>query len=394
MTSTEDIRATLANVIDPELHADIVDLGMVGDVTINDGAVSVGLALTIASCPMRGQIESDIERRVGALPGVESVDVHTTVMSQDQRSTLMERARLRARETAAETAVDATTRVIAVSSGKGGVGKSSLSTNLALAISAQGHSVGLMDADIWGFSTPRMLGAMDTRLVANEDRKILPTKAHGIHLVSTGLMLDDENTALMWRGLMLSKAVEQFLNDVAWPSDLGYLVIDMPPGTGDVQMALARMLPQAEMVVVTTPQLAAQRVAARVADMARRSHMPIVGVIENMAGFTTPDGQHFDIFGTGGGAALAADLGVPLLASVPIDPRVASGADAGTPVVIGQPASPAATAIVSAADRITEILPPLSLDTCVGRLGTLLAELDEPTNVAVPAVSPPGAIDV
>ena len=376
MTTAEDIRATLAKVIDPELHADIVDLGMVGDVAIADGAVSVGLALTIASCPMRGQIESDIERRVGALPGVESVDVHTTVMSQEQRSTLMERARLRARESAAETSVDPSTRVIAVSSGKGGVGKSSLSTNLALAIAAQGHSVGLMDADIWGFSTPRMLGAMDTRLVANTDRKIIPIEAHGIHLVSTGLMLDDENTALMWRGLMLSKAVEQFLNDVAWPSDLGYLVIDMPPGTGDVQMALARMLPQAEMVVVTTPQLAAQRVAARVADMARRSHMPIVGVIENMAGFTTPDGQHFDIFGTGGGATLAEDLGVPLLGSVPIDPGVATGADAGNPIVLDDPGSPAATAITAAADRITEILPPLALDNCVGRLGTLLAELD------------------
>lgn len=376
MATEAEIRATLANVIDPELHADIVDLGMVGDVTIDGGLVTVGLALTIASCPMRGQIESDIERRVGALPGVDTVEVRTTVMSQEQRSTLMERARMRARETATPTAVDPTTRVLAVSSGKGGVGKSSLSTNLAIAIAAQGHSVGLMDADIWGFSTPRMLGAGDERLTANEDRKIIPMQAQGIHLVSTGLLLDDEGTALMWRGLMLSKAVEQFLNDVAWPTDLGYLVIDMPPGTGDVQMALARMLPQAEMAVVTTPQLAAQRVAARVADMARRSHMPIVGVIENMAGFTTPDGQHFDIFGTGGGESLADELGVPLLASVPIDPGVATGADAGTPIVQSHPDAPAAAAIIHAAARITEILPPLALDTCVGRLGALVAELD------------------
>jgi ATP-binding protein involved in chromosome partitioning len=375
MVSEADIRTTLASVIDPELHADIVDLGMVGAVTIADGAVTVGLALTIASCPMRGQIESDIERRVGALPGVDTVEIRTTVMSREQRATLMERARMRARETATPTAVSPSTRVIAISSGKGGVGKSSLSTNLALAISAMGHSVGLMDADIWGFSTPRMLGAGNTRLVANEDRKIVPTLAHGIHLVSTGLMLDDEDTALMWRGLMLSKAVEQFLHDVAWPSDLGYLVIDMPPGTGDVQMALSRMLPQAEMVVVTTPQLAAQKVAARVADMARRSHMPIVGIIENMAGFTTPDGQHFDIFGTGGGAALANDLGVPLLASVPIDPRVAEGADAGTPVIVDAPDSPASVAIEAAAARITDILPPLALDNCVGRLGVLINDL-------------------
>ncbi len=381
MVSEADIRSTLASVIDPELHADIVDLGMVGDVTIADGAVTVGLALTIASCPMRGQIESDIERRVGALPGVETVAIRTTVMSQEQRSTLMERARMRARETATPTSVNPSTRVIAISSGKGGVGKSSLSTNLALAISAMGHSVGLMDADIWGFSTPRMLGAGSARLMANEDRKIVPEVAHGIHLVSTGLMLDDEDTALMWRGLMLSKAVEQFLHDVAWPSDLGYLVIDMPPGTGDVQMALARMLPQAEMVVVTTPQLAAQRVAARVADMARRSHMPIVGVIENMAGFTTPDGQHFDIFGSGGGESLADDLGVPLLASVPIDRGVATGADVGIPIVLGDPGAPAAKAIIKAADRITAILPPVALDSCVGRIGALLAELEEPADV-------------
>lgn len=389
MVSEADIRSTLASVIDPELHADIVDLGMVGDVTIAEGAVTVGLALTIASCPMRGQIESDIERRVGALPGVDTVEIRTTVMSQDQRSTLMERARMRARETATPTTVNPSTRVIAISSGKGGVGKSSLATNLALAISAMGHSVGLMDADIWGFSTPRMLGAGDARLMANEDRKIVPKLAHGIHLVSTGLMLDDEDTALMWRGLMLSKAVEQFLQDVAWPSDLGYLVIDMPPGTGDVQMALSRMLPQAEMVVVTTPQLAAQKVAARVADMARRSHMPIVGIIENMAGFTTPDGQHFDIFGTGGGAALADDLGVPLLASVPIDPRVAEGADAGTPVVVEAPDSPASIAIEAAAARITGILPPLAMDNCVGRLGVLLDELatSSPTASTAPGQS-------
>ncbi|MGI9529137.1 MAG: Mrp/NBP35 family ATP-binding protein [Acidimicrobiia bacterium] len=376
MVSQSDVLAALANVIDPELHTDIVDLGMVGDVVIDGSAVTVGLALTIASCPMRGQIESDIERRVGALPGVESVDIRTTVMTQDQRSTLMERARMRARETATPTSVNPATRVIAVSSGKGGVGKSSLSVNLALAIAAQGHSVGVLDADIWGFSTPRMLGAGDERLTATEDRKIQPTVANGVHLVSTGLLLDDEDTALMWRGLMLTKAVEQFLNDVAWPSDLGYLIIDMPPGTGDVQMALARMLPQAEMVVVTTPQLAAQKVAARVADMARRSHMPIVGVIENMAGFTADDGSRYAIFGAGGGAQLATELGVPLLASVPIDPRVAEGADAGKPVVIDRPDTPASIAILEAAERVTEILPPAALDSCIGRLGALAAAVE------------------
>lgn len=375
MPTETDIRDILKHVIDPELGADIVDLGMVGDITINGDVATVGLALTIASCPMRGQIEGDLRRRVTSLPDISSVEIVTTVMSQEQRSSLMERARMNARENAAPTAIDPTTRVIAISSGKGGVGKSSLSVNLALAIAALGHSVGLLDADIWGFSTPRMLGATDTRLAANEDRKIIPTLANGIHLVSTGLLIDDEETALMWRGLMLSKAVEQFLNDVAWPSDLGYLVVDMPPGTGDVQMALARMLPQAEMVVVTTPQLAAQRVASRVADMAKRSHMPLVGVIENMAGFTADTGETYDIFGSGGGAELAADLDIPLLGSVPIDPSVSTGSDAGEPIVIDRPSSPASMVIGEIAVQITEILPPLALDNCVGRLSVLFDEI-------------------
>jgi ATP-binding protein involved in chromosome partitioning len=375
MTTEIDIRTALANVIDPELGVDIVDLGMVGDVTIEDGVATVGLALTIASCPMRGQIEGDLQRRVTALPGISRVDIVTTVMSQEQRSTLMERARMAARENATPTAVNPTTRVIAISSGKGGVGKSSLSVNLALAIAAQGHSVGLLDADIWGFSTPRMLGATDVRLTANEDRKIVPTVVNGIHLVSTGLLIDDEGTALMWRGLMLSKAVEQFLNDVAWPTDLGYLVVDMPPGTGDVQMALARLLPQAEMVVVTTPQLAAQRVASRVADMARRSHMPLVGVVENMAGFTADTGETYDIFGSGGGATLAADLDIPLLGSVPIDPSVSVGSDAGQPIVIDRPTTPAAIVIRDIASQITDILPPLAMDNCIGRLSVLVNEI-------------------
>jgi ATP-binding protein involved in chromosome partitioning len=378
MVTTQDVTAALKHVVDPELHADIVDLGMVGDITIEGPLVTVGLALTIASCPMRGQIESDIERRVGALPGVDDVAIKVTVMSQEQRSTLMERARMNARENAAPTAINPSTRVIAISSGKGGVGKSSLSANLALAIKKQGHTVGLLDADIWGFSAPRILGAVDTRLEANTDHKIVPSIAYGIHLVSTGLLLDDEDTALMWRGLMLTKAVEQFLNDVAWPQDLGYLIIDMPPGTGDVQMALARILPQAEMVVVTTPQLAAQKVAARVADMAKRSHMPIVGVVENMAGFTTDSGEHYAIFGEGGGEGLADDLGVPLLGSVPIDPLLASGGDEGTPIILVQPGAPAAAAITAVATAITEILPPLALDNCVGRLGALLDELATP----------------
>lgn len=368
-----DVNAALERVIDPELGANIVDLGMVKDVQIAAGAVKVKVALTIAACPLRDQIENEVVRKLHAVPGVDDVAVEIGAMTQAERSQLMERARLRAREQAEPTMVHPNTRVVAVSSGKGGVGKSSLSANLALAIAGQGHRVGLLDADIWGFSIPRILGLGGERLTAGVDKKIVPAAAHGIQVVSTGLLLEDEDTALMWRGLMLSKALEQFLRDVAWPQNLDYLILDMPPGTGDVQMALSRLLPQAEMVVVTTPQLAAQKVAARVADMARRSHMPVIGVIENMSGFTAPDGEHYPLFGSGGGEALAVDLGVDLLGSVPLDPRVAEGGDSGTPVVTANPGSPSAVAISGAAKKLTDLLPPIADDGCSARL-TLVAE--------------------
>jgi ATP-binding protein involved in chromosome partitioning len=373
MVQMTEIEAALARVIDPELGANIVDLGMVKDVRIDHGTVTVKIALTIAACPLRDQIENEVVRKLKAVPGVMDVAIEIGAMTQAERTALMERARLRAREQAEPTMVHPNTRVVAVSSGKGGVGKSSLSANLALAIAGQGYRVGLLDADIWGFSIPRILGLGGERLEANSDGKIIPADSHGLQVVSTGLLLDDEDTALMWRGLMLSKALEQFLRDVAWPQDLDYLLLDMPPGTGDVQMALARLLPQAEMVVVTTPQLAAQKVAARVADMARRSHMPVIGVIENMSGFSTPDGQHYPLFGSGGGEALAADLGVELLGAVPIDPRVAEGGDAGSPVVVVEPKSAAAVAISAAGKTLTSLLPPIADDGCSARL-TLVAE--------------------
>ncbi len=375
MTTRNDIEAALRGVIDPELNADIVDLGMVGDITIDGSDVSIGVALTIAACPMRDQIESDVLRKVKAIPGIETVSVNVTAMDSRQRSELMGKVRLRARENAEPTMINPQTRVIAVSSGKGGVGKSSLSVNLALAISALGHSTGLLDADIWGFSVPRMLDSVDARLDAGDDRKIRPLRTAGLEVVSTGLMIDDEDTALMWRGLMLSKALEQFLTDVAWSPDLGYLIIDMPPGTGDVQMALSRMLPQAEMVVVTTPQRAAQKVAARVADMARRSYMPVVGVVENMSGFTTEDGRHYDLFGSGGGSELADQLGVPLLGQIPLDPNVVNGGDEGRPVVSADPDGPAGTAIRLAADRLLELVPPAAADTCTARIAVLEEQL-------------------
>jgi ATP-binding protein involved in chromosome partitioning len=372
--TVDDIRSALRGVVDPELGADIVELGMVRDITLTDGVATIGIALTIAACPMRDQIEGDVMRKVTAIPGVDSAVVQVTAMTERQRSELMSVARRTAREGAAPTMVNPLTRVIAVGSGKGGVGKSSVTVNLAIALRRAGFNVGLLDADIWGFSIPRMLG-IDARLEADEDRKIQPALAKDIHVVSTGLLIDDEETALMWRGLMLSKAVEQFLHDVAWPSDLDYLLIDMPPGTGDVQMALARLLPQAEMVVVTTPQKAAQKVAARVADMARRSFLPVVGVIENMAGFTADDGTHYDLFGSGGGSELAHDLGVPLIGQIPLDPKVVGGGDDGAPVAEAHPDSPSGAAFIAAAARLIELVPPAADETCTARIAVLMEQL-------------------
>jgi ATP-binding protein involved in chromosome partitioning len=368
-----DIEAALRGVVDPELGADVVALGMVRGIDLQDGAATIHLALTIAACPLRGQIEGDIVRKVSALAGIDRVEVRVAAMSPEERASLMEVARRKAREQAEPTMVHPLTRVIAVGSGKGGVGKSSLSVNLAAALAAAGRRVGLLDADIWGFSIPRMLGVTGFRLQAGPDRKIAPLEAAGLQVVSTGLLLDDEDRALMWRGLMLSKALEQFLRDVAWDPGLDYLVLDLPPGTGDVQMALARLLPQAEMVVVTTPQQAAQKVAMRVADMARRSYLPVVGVVENMSGFTTEDGRHYALFGEGGGRELADELGVPLLAQVPLDPYVVAAGDTGRPVVAAHPEAPSARAIIAAAGRLQELVPPAAAETCSARVA-LLAE--------------------
>ncbi|HEU4319510.1 MAG TPA: Mrp/NBP35 family ATP-binding protein [Acidimicrobiia bacterium] len=363
----EQVMRTLEGVRDPELGGNVVELGMISDVSIEDGTVDIGLALTIAECPMRNQLEGDTRRRVAAMPGVETVNVRTTAMTKRQRAELMSVARRRARENAEPTQVSSTTRVIAIASGKGGVGKSSMSANLAAGLANRGFAVGLLDADIWGFSVPRMMGATG-KLEADATTKLIqPVEAHGVKVVSTGLIIESEETALMWRGLMLSKALEQFLKQVDW-GDLDYLILDMPPGTGDVQMALTRMLPQAEMVVVTTPQPAAQRVAIRVADMARRSHMPVVGVIENMAG---------DVFGSGGGKDLADELGVPLLASIPLDQSVVSGGDNGTPVILDPASSPAGTALEVAVDMVTAVVPPADLETCTGRIAKLIADLED-----------------
>ncbi|MFZ0493882.1 MAG: Mrp/NBP35 family ATP-binding protein [Acidimicrobiia bacterium] len=371
----DHIMTALKGVLDPELGSDIVDLGMVQSVSLSpDGSVTVGVALTVAACPMRDRIEDDVIRKVSALDGVTSVNVETRTMDAEQRSALMSVARQQAREHAEPTSVNPLTRVVAVGSGKGGVGKSSVSVNLAFSLADLGHRVGLLDADIWGFSIPRLVGT-EERLTARDDRMIVPADIGGIQVVSTGLIVESEDTALMWRGLMLSKALEQFLRQVSWSADLDYLIIDLPPGTGDVQMALSRLAPQAELVVVTTPQMAAQKVAARVADMARRSFLPVLGVIENMAGFTCEHGTTYHLFGEGGGTRLAGDLGIPLLGRIPLDPHVVSDGDAGSPIVRSHPETATATAFKDVAARLIDALPPAGQETCTGRLARILNDV-------------------
>jgi len=383
--SSEDVIDVLRGVMDPELGDNIVDLGMVRGAEIVGGRVDITIALTTAGCPLRATIKSDVECRVEVLPGVEKVKLIWDELNAAEKTRVMERARSHARDRALPTKVPPMTRVLAIASGKGGVGKSSVTANLAMQLARKGFTVGVMDADIWGFSIPRMLG-VDGRLeaVASDDGdgrgEIIPeevSKEPGLlKIVSTGLMVDTEETALMWRGLMLAKAVEQFLHDVKW-GEMDYLLIDMPPGTGDVQMALSRLLPQAEMIVVTTPALSAQKVAVRVADMARRSHMPILGVIENMSAFVAPDGSRHALLGEGGGERLAADLGIPLLGSVPLEPAVSAGGDEGDPVVTRDD-SVAGAEFRAITDRLVEkIAPPRNMTGCSAHmLNAVEAALD------------------
>jgi ATP-binding protein involved in chromosome partitioning len=337
----EEVRNLLRAVIDPELGDNIVDLGMAGDITMADGIVTIGVKLTIRGCPLRAQIQKDIRSRLEVHPWVTKVKIDWGEMTADERTAVMSRARWNARENATDTAVPTGARILAIASGKGGVGKSSVTVNLAAALAAAGKTVGVLDADIWGFSIPRMLGMPDRleaqKIDGREKPMIMPNErrvGNGLlKVVSTGMLVEDEGTALMWRGLMLTKAVEQFLNDVQW-GHLDYLVIDMPPGTGDVQMGLARMLPRTDLLIVTTPAVSAQKVAIRAADMARRSFLRVAGVIENMSAFECDHGESYALFGKGGGQALADEIGVELLGQVPIEPTVAAGGDAGQPVVL------------------------------------------------------------
>ena len=374
--TADEVRNLLRAVIDPELGANIVDLGMATDVSVgDDGVVTISVKLTIKGCPLRAQIKNDIESRLETHPGVSKVKIDWGEMNTQERSEVMTKARWNARENATDTAVPVSARVLAIASGKGGVGKSSVTANLAVALAAQGRTIGVLDADIWGFSIPRMLGMADRlearRIDGSEKPRIIPNERRVgsglLKVVSTGMLVDDESTALMWRGLMLTKAVEQFLNDVHW-GDLDFLLIDMPPGTGDVQMGLARMLPRTDLIIVTTPAVSAQRVAIRAADMARRSFLRVAGVIENMSQFTCEHGSTYALFGEGGGAALARDIGADLLGQVPIENAVAHGSDTGEPVALSG-SSPAAEVFRDIAKQIiAATVPAGEMAGCSARL--------------------------
>jgi ATP-binding protein involved in chromosome partitioning len=358
----------LRAVVDPELGDNVVDLGMVRSVDVApDGTVEVVVALTIAGCPLRAQIERDVVGRISPMPGVGAVKVRTGEMDAAERQAVMARARRNARDHAPPTAVPDSARILAVASGKGGVGKSSVTVNLAVALARRGLVVGVLDADIWGFSVPRLLG-MDGALEARDGKMVpleLPVGDGLLRVLSMGF-LADEDRAIMWRGLVLNRAVQQFLQDAHW-GQLDYLLIDLPPGTGDVQMGLARMLPRTEMVVVTTPPLAAQLVAARAADMARRGYLRVAGVIENMSDFTCEHGTTYALFGSGGGTRLATELGVPLVGTIPLHPDLAKGGDDGRPVALGS--GELATVFAELARTLAEdVAPVIEAGGCTGRM--------------------------
>ena len=374
----------LRGVIDPELGSDIVDLGMAKGAAVDPstGDVVVTIALTTSGCPLRAQIQRDVRARVGSLPGVGKVTLDWTEMTQEEKSSAMGKARWNISQRPEETALAPTTKVVLVASGKGGVGKSSVTVNLAAAIAATGRTVGVLDADIWGFSVPRMLN-VEGRLAGRErdgQKLMVPHEkkvGEGVlRVISMGFLVEDEESALMWRGLMLNRGVTHFLQDVDWGQDLDYLFIDMPPGTGDVQMGVAKLLPRAEVIVVTTPATAAQKVAVRAVSMARKSYLRVAGVIENMSAFTCDHGETYALFGEGGGEALAHDAGVPLLGQVPLEPSVAAGGDTGEPVALGS--GPAAEAFRAIADHIlNEAIPPAELAGCSARmLDAAVAALD------------------
>jgi ATP-binding protein involved in chromosome partitioning len=355
MPTQEEIRQALKIVIDPELRHNIVDLGMVRSIEQpEEGRVDVVVSLTTPGCPIRSHFQKGVATAVRALEGVRQVNVGFDVLSQQEKTGLQQR--LGRRDGLPTGALAAVKNVICVGSGKGGVGKSTVTANLAAALALEGMQAGAMDADVWGYSIPRMLGVHGKPRVSAE-RKILPLPAAGgVKAISIEHFLEREDQAITWRGPMLHKAIRQFLEDVDW-GELDYLLIDLPPGTGDVSMTLAQLLPQARFVVVTTPQPAAQKVATRAAETAGRFDLEIAGVVENMSGFTTPSGERFTIFGEGGGQLLADELDVPLLGKIPLQEELRLAADEGVPLVLSDPDAPAAQALMHAARGLISVTP-------------------------------------
>ena len=360
MPTREQILESLRVVVDPELRQDIVTLGMVRSIKVSDGGVvDVTVSLTTPGCPIRSHFQTSVATAARGVEGVTHVNVAFDVLSDQEKAGLQQK--LGRPGGLPEGALAQVANVTCVGSGKGGVGKSSLTVNLAAALRAEGKKVGVLDADVWGYSIPRMLGLGGQRPHVNAERKILPLEAHGLKVMSIGFFIK-EDEAVVWRGPMLHKALTQFLEDVAW-GELDHLLIDLPPGTGDVSMTLSQLLPQAKFVIVTTPQEVAQKVARRSAQMADKVSLEIAGVIENMSGFTTPDGQRFPIFGEGGGQLLADELDVPLLGKVPLTMALRENADAGVPLIEVDADDPAAQAVRQAARGLIAMMPlqPVSL---------------------------------
>ena len=363
-----DVIEVLRPVEDPELHRSIVDLGMVRGIAIDGPVVAIQIALTVAGCPLRNEIQNRVTNAIVALDGIDRVDLDFTVMTDEERAGIRELLHGDPASTAgthqahghAEGRVipfadaSSSTRVLLIASGKGGVGKSSITTNLSIALAQRGHKVAVVDADVWGFSIPRMLGVEHPPTIIDE--MILPPESYGVRCISIGFFIE-EDQPVMWRGPMLHKALEQFLTDVFW-DDPDYLLVDLPPGTGDVSLSLASFMPRAEMYVVTTPQPAAQRVAQRAAFMAEKVNIEVKGVIENMSWFTGDDGARYELFGAGGGKELADRLQVPLLGQIPLLSALREGGDDGRPVMVTEPESEASTAFAAIAATVdTELAP-------------------------------------
>jgi ATP-binding protein involved in chromosome partitioning len=354
MPTRDQILDSLRSVIDPELRRDIVELEMVRSIDIHDnGVVDVMVSLTTPGCPIRSHFQTGVDQAIRELGGITHVNVSFDVLSDNEKAAL---GRKLGRAALPEGALAQVRNVICIGSGKGGVGKSSVTANLAAALAADGKAVGILDADVWGYSQPRMMGLGAERPKVNGERKLIPLTAHdGIRVMSIGFFIE-QDAAVVWRGPMLHKALQQFLEDVDW-GELDYLLIDLPPGTGDVSMTLAQLLPQAKFVIVTTPQPVAQKVARRSAEMATKLKLEIVGVIENMSGFVTPGGERYQVFGEGGGQLLAEELDVPLLAKIPLTMSLREQSDAGTPIVLANPEDPAAQALRHGARGLIALSP-------------------------------------